>query len=268
MVLQIHPGTGPFVGRESELGRILPLLDRVMHGDCAVVVLAGEPGIGKTRLAEEVARVAAERDMRVLWGRCYEDDGAPSYWPWIQIIRAYSQERNPDRLRTELGVGAPAIVRLVPELAEIVGGQPEPPQLEAEQARFYLFDRIIAFFRAAAEARPLVLVLDDLHWADAPSLLLLSFLAREALGARILVLGTYRDADVNRTHALTRALSEIARIPGSVRLALSGLEPAVIAEFVRSLCGIVPPQAVVAAVARQTEGNPFFVSEVVRLLEG
>ncbi|HZQ38231.1 MAG TPA: LuxR C-terminal-related transcriptional regulator, partial [Dehalococcoidia bacterium] len=167
-----------------------------------------------------------------------------------------------------LGVGAPAIVRLVPELAEIVGGQPEPPQLEAEQARFYLFDRIIAFFRAAAEARPLVLVLDDLHWADAPSLLLLSFLAREALGARILVLGTYRDADVNRTHALTRALSEIARIPGSVRLALSGLEPAVIAEFVRSLCGIVPPQAVVAAVARQTEGNPFFVSEVVRLLEG
>src|SRR5579871_4572988 len=164
MNVRIQPDVGPFVGRESELGRLLALLDRVIHGDCAVALLAGEPGIGKTRLAEEVARSASERGVRAFWGRCHDDAGAPSYWPWIQIIRAYGDERSPDRLRSELGAGAPAIARLVPELSEILGEQPEPPQLESEQARFYLFDRIAAFFRAAAETRPLLFVLDDLHW--------------------------------------------------------------------------------------------------------
>ncbi|MEE8370341.1 MAG: adenylate/guanylate cyclase domain-containing protein, partial [Dehalococcoidia bacterium] len=143
---------------------------------------------------------------------------------------------------------------------------PEPPALEPEQARFRLFDSITTFLKNASKSQPIVLVLDDLHWADKPSLLLLQFLARELRGARIMVLATYRDVELRRQHPLSQTLGELAREGLSQRILLRGLSERDVARFIELTAGISPPQALVEAVYRETEGNPFFVNEVVRLL--
>ena len=143
---------------------------------------------------------------------------------------------------------------------------PVPPNLEPEQARFRLFDSITTFLKNASGQKPMVLVLDDLHWGDKPSLLLLQFLARELRGSRLLVLGTYRDVELRRQHPLSQTLGELGREGLSHRIILRGLSENDVARFVEITSGAKPPQALVDAVFRETEGNPFFVNEVVRLL--
>ena len=201
---------GVFVGRERELAQLRGALDEALSGHGRLLLLVGEPGIGKTRTAEELSTYARLRGARVLWGGCYEGEGAPAYWPWIQAIRAYVHERDPDALRAEMGSGAADVAQIVSELRERLPGLPAPPPLEPQQARFRLFEGITAFLTNAARGRPLVLVLDNLHWADEPSLLLLQFLARELRTARLLVVGTYRDVELGRQHPLARALGELA----------------------------------------------------------
>ncbi|MEE8369997.1 MAG: adenylate/guanylate cyclase domain-containing protein, partial [Dehalococcoidia bacterium] len=143
---------------------------------------------------------------------------------------------------------------------------PEPPALEPEQARFRLFDSITTFLKNASKGQPIVLVLDDLHWADKPSLLLLQFLARELRGARLMVLATYRDVELRRQHPLSQTLAELSREGLSQRILLRGLTERDVARFIEITAGMSPPRALVEAVYRETEGNPFFVNEVVRLL--
>ncbi len=202
----------------------------------------------------------------MLWGRCYEGEGAPAYWPWVQLIRSYVHERDPQELMSEMGPGAADIAQVVSEVRERLPGLPTPPALEPEQARFRLFDSITTFLKNASKSQPIVLVLDDLHWADKPSLLLLQFLARELRGARLMVLSTYRDVELRRGHPLSQTLGELAREGLSQRILLRGLSERDVARFIEITAGIEPPQALVEAVYRETEGNPFFVNEVVRLL--
>jgi hypothetical protein len=184
---QAHEATSPldrlaggiFVGREHELGQLRSCFDAALSGRAGIVVLAGEPGIGKTALAEETAIYARLRSAQVLWGHCYEWEGAPAYWPWVQVIRSYAHEHDPQQLRSELGQGAADIGQIVSEVREQFPDLADPPHLDGEQARFHLFDSIATFLRNATTHQPLLVVLDDLHWADAPSLLLLQFVARE-----------------------------------------------------------------------------------------
>jgi predicted ATPase len=141
-----------------------------------------------------------------------------------------------------------------------------PPQLEPEQARFRLFDSITAFLKTASQRQPLVLVLDDLHWADQPSLMLLQFVARELGGARLLLVGTYRDMELSRQHPLAETLGELTRERLFQRVLLRGLSREDVGRFIEVTSGAAAPNSLMQAVYTQTEGNPLFVTEVVRLL--
>jgi len=257
---------GVFVGRQREMGDLKAALEDALSGRGRLVTLVGEPGIGKTRTAQELATYAGLRGAQVLWGRCYEEQGVPPYWPWVQAIRSYVRERDPEQLRSEMGAGAADIAEVVSDVRDRLPDLQPAPQLEPEQARFRLFDSIAAFLKTASQRQPLVLVLDDLHWADQPSLLLLQFVARELGGARLLLIGTYRDVELSRQHPLAEALGELTRERLFQRVLLRGLTQEDVGHFIEMTSGNNPPRGLVEAVHSQTEGNPLFVTEVVRLL--
>ena len=257
---------GPFVGRALELERLRAALADALSGRGRLVMLAGEPGIGKTRIARELVREAAGRGARVLWGRCYEREGAPPYWPWLQAIRSYVDGCDPVELRAQLGAGAMAVGEVVPEVARCLGDiEPAAPLPDEKQARFRLLDSLASFLKRAAAARPIVLVLEDLDAADAGSLGLLEFVAQDLGDARLLVVGAYRDVDLARGHPLARTLAELRREHLVERLSLRGLSEPDVATYVEAAVGGAPPE-LVAMVHRRTEGNPLFVREFVELL--
>ncbi|MDP9226999.1 MAG: AAA family ATPase [Actinomycetota bacterium] len=256
---------GIFVGREAEFRELRAGLDAAVAGQGRLFLLEGEPGIGKSRLAEELMGHARARGVRVLVGRCWEAGGAPAYWPWVQSLRAYVQDSDPEALRTQLGAGGGDVAQIVPELRELFPDLAEPV-FEGEGARFRLFDAAARFLQNAAAARPLVLVLDDLHAADEPSLLLLRFLAGELAGSRILVVGTYRDVDPTVRDPLASTLAELAREQVTRRVVLGGLTEADVGRYLELSVSTRPPSELIATIYTETEGNPLFVGEVIRLL--
>jgi len=227
-------------------------------------MLAGEPGIGKTSLASEFEHFARQRGAQVLWGRCWEGDGAPAFWPWVQVIRAYVVACSVDSLAGMLGGGAADLGALVRELRARLPELPVPEALDASGARFRLFDSVTRFLRHASQQQPLLVVLDDLHRADEASLRLLQFLAGELAGARLLVLATYRDTELRRSPALSQVVGELATASHPIRLA--GLGESEVARMIESAAGAIPSASVVAAVYERSEGNPFFVTQLVPLL--
>jgi tetratricopeptide (TPR) repeat protein len=256
-----------FVGRGPELAEFVAGLDDVFAGRGRLFLLLGEPGIGKSRLADELIAHASARGAEVLVGRCWEAGGAPAYWPWVQALRAYVREAEPEALRALLGAGAADLAQLLPELRERFPDLPEPPSLASEAARFRLFDAAAEFLGKASESRPIVLVLDDLHAADAPSLLLLRFLARQLGAIRVLLLGAYRDVDPLPGQPLTEMLVEVAREPVTRRLPLGGLSERDVADYIELSTGVPAPPRLARAIHAETEGNPLFIAELVRLLD-
>jgi eukaryotic-like serine/threonine-protein kinase len=254
------------VGRDDELGELLAGLDDAASGSGRLFLLAGDPGIGKTRLAYEAAARARDRGIKVAWGRCWEAGGAPAYWPWVQSLRACVRGFDSEQLRSHLAGSAPFVAQIVAEVAEVLPDVRPPPPMGAEGGRFCLFDAVATFLRNAAAEQPLMLLLDDLHAADAPSILLLRFVARELGDAHVLVLGAYRDIELDRDHPLTVALAELSREPAARHLRLLGLTEADVGRLIRQTAGVTLGESVVAAVHRCTEGNPLFVGEVIRLL--
>jgi DNA-binding NarL/FixJ family response regulator len=262
-----HASGEVFVGRERELAALGTALDQALAGEGRIVMLAGEPGIGKTRTAQVLARYAESRDARVLWGRCYEEPGAPPFWPWLQVIRACAEAYDDARLRGLLDSGAGDLADILPELAHRLPDLPAAQHpADPTQARFRLFDAITAFWKRVAADAPHLLVLDNLHWADAPTLRLLEFLAPAVGGTRLLVLGTYRDIELSRRHPLSNSLGELARDPRFQRLRLAGLSLAEAGRFVAAAAGRQVAPDLLAAVHGQTEGNPLFLAEVTRFL--
>jgi len=256
----------PFVGRDRELAELVAGLDGAFAGTGRLVLLAGEPGIGKSRLADALMEHARARGAVVLVGRCWEAGGAPAYWPWIQALRVHLRDTEPDALRAELGSDAAVLAQVLPELREQFPELGAPAQLEGEGARFRLFEAARSFMGSAAEDRPVVVVLDDLHAADEPSLLLLQFVARDLEHSRLLVVGAYRDVDPTLREPLTSALAELVREPHTTQIALSGLSAANVAEYLELSTGTAPGPGLVEAIHAETEGNALFVSETVQLL--
>ncbi|MGI8553090.1 MAG: ATP-binding protein, partial [Dehalococcoidia bacterium] len=265
------PGDGipALVGREAELSVLRERLTAAQAGHGSLVLLAGEPGIGKTRLAEELARQAAQQGVTVLWGRCWEGEGAPPFWLWREILKAYSDQQSPLTLRAELGSGAAVLTQLLPELRERLPDLTDPPVLEPEAARFRLFEAVSQTLHNAAQARPLLLLLDDLHWADTASLRLLQFLVQRLGDAPLLLVGTYRDTDLDRRHPLAEVLPSLRRTTAFERLLLHGLSREEVEGLMAARAGHAldaAGQRLAEALHRETEGNPFFIGEVLRHL--
>ena len=255
-----------FVGRLPEMAGLRAAMDNAVAGHGRLVMLAGEPGIGKTRTAQELSGYAESVGAQVWWGSCHEQQGAPPYWPWVQPIRSYIQRTGPESLATQMGPGAADISEIIPLIREKLPNLDPASSLDPEQARFRLFDSISQFFVNAARAQPLLLVLDDLHWADQPSLLLLEFLAGQLSDSNIMIVGTYRDIEVSREHPLTNTLARLARSDSYLREELEGLETEYVGQFIKDISGVEPSSALVQTIYGHTEGNPFFMTEIIRLL--
>ena len=260
---------GVFVGREKELERLRKAFDEAFSGHGGLVMLVGEPGVGKTRTTKEVETYARMRGAQVLVGKTHESAGMPAYWPWVEVGRAWSEQNNGDLtlLQPTLGTAGPELTRIFPELRQLAPNIAEPERItDPESAQFRLFDAYTTFIRAMAAHKPLLIVLDDLHWADRPTLMLLQHMARTLARMRVLVVGTYRDTDVVRASALSETLANLNREPGFERIVLRGLERQEVEAYIRATANVNVSPALVQRIHEETEGIPFFLSEVVNLM--
>src|SRR3989454_6419699 len=263
---------GRFVGRRDEMEQLKEALEGMLSGHGSLVMLVGEPGIGKSRLAREFTVYASLRGAQVLTGHCYEGEITVPYLPFVEALRQYVRGRSDAALLSELGSGAPEVAKLVSEVHERFPDLPEAPLLEGEAERLRLFDSVTRFVCNVSTSEPVVLFLDDIHWADKPSLLLLQYLARNVSSDRVLVLAAYRDVELDRTHPLSEVLASLRRERLFERVLLRGLPSedvlAMISAIGQQSAG--PEQPVTSefaqAIYRETEGNPFFVEEVLKHL--
>jgi class 3 adenylate cyclase len=256
-----------FVGRERELARLRLAWKEATAGSRRAVLVGGEPGVGKTRLAAELAAHARDEGT-VLYGRCDEDLGVP-YQPFAEALRASAAACTNEELLRRVGRNGASLARLAPELRERLTELPPAVSGEAEAERYLLFEAVAEFLGAASEERPLLLVLDDLHWAAKPTLVMLRHLLRSTVAMNVLVVGTFRDTELDRATLLAETLADLRRAADVERLSLTGLDRASVAAFVEA-AGYGPSAAageLAEAVHAGTEGNPFFVGEVLRHLK-
>lgn len=238
----------PLVERDAEMAVLTGALDEC-RTDSRFVVIEGDPGIGKTRLAEELRVRASERGALVVWGRSDEGGAAPSLWPWLAPMRAIAEQAG--TVPTALG--------------ELLAGESPVAAGQAQAIRFERFEAVAALMEQVAAKQPVVVLLDDLQWADATSLELLAVLAGR-LGAGVLIVGTMRHLEVGRNDAVTDALAAIARRPGSRRLQLQGLSAAAAGEILASAGQSDVTPELVETIHDRAEGNPFYMLELGRLL--
>ena len=237
----------PFVGRVQELADLASALEEAVAGHGSLVLLSGEPGIGKTRLMSELARIATQRGVKAVTGRCWEEGGAPPYWPWMQVVRSVGGDL--ERLAAPVGSQ--------PGTRGATGG------VAPEGERVRLFDEVGRFLAAASGEEPILVTLDDVHAADEPSLLLLRFLGQSLSESRVLLVASYRDAE-DRVRERAEVFAELARV--GQRIPLRGLTSADVESYVESVTGSKPTHQVATRLYEITSGNPFFVEEIVRLL--
>lgn len=253
----------PVVGRGPERALLHAALDAARAGRGRLVLVGGEPGIGKTHLVGALVADAAATGVAAAWASCWAGGGAPAFWPWVQLVRALAAGCDDAALRRALGAGAEDVTRLVPELAARLGTEPAGP-LPPGQSPFRIFDAVAGFVVAAAD--PVLLVLDDLQWADPSTVGLLHFLAARLPQAPVLVVGTFRDDEVGGTHPLAAVRRGLTS--DHDQLTLSGLTVDEVGRFVAALTGHATDPAAAATLHRRTDGNPFFARELVRLGDG
>lgn len=271
-----RPDRTEFVGRDEERSDLKDRLDAALAGSGSLVMIGGEPGIGKTRLAEEIGADARSRGALALIGRCQDVDSPLPYAPWVEMTNTIARIAPKEVFRQALGEDASEIARLVPEIRRMFPDVAEPLRMPPEQERHYLFNSILNYLERSSRLQPLLFILDDLQWADDASLLLLKQAAERVQEMPILIIGTYRDIELEVARPLARTLEDLLRRRLVHRLSLrrfseEGVERLLLALSQRLLTGgrqsaAPPPPALVKMIYQETEGNPFFVEEVFQHL--
>lgn len=255
----------PFVGRERELALIEQKLAQAQKGSPRVVLFAGEAGVGKTSLLLQTISSAKAKGWHVLLGSAYDSGGMPAYLPFIEALQAYMRHRSPEDLRSQMGDLASHLALILPDVARVVPDLGERPHLDAESARYALFESVAAFLEGiSASSEGLLLCLEDLHWTDDSTLLLLEHVIRRVDSVPFMVAATYRDTDLEVASPLSRTLEMLARTPSSQLLELKCLGQDSVRAMLTALAGAEPPPRLLKALHQQTEGNPFFIREVPR----
>ena len=255
-----------FVGREAERTEARRLLDQAVAGQGSLLLLGGEPGVGKTRLAEEVLGEARQRGCLALTGRCYETEGTPPFIPWVEIVERCADIVPKAAFRAALGDAAAEVAKLVPELRQTFQDIPQAIDLPPEQQRRFLFRSFLAFVRRGAGVTPQVLLIDDLHWADDSTLLLLQHVVQHTSEIPLLIVGTYRDVDLDVARPFAKMLEAFTRQRLAHKVTLRRLPERGVGKMLEALSGQSPPAHLVTAIYAETEGNPFFVEEVFQHL--
>lgn len=258
---------GRLVGRAAELAEARELWRRAREGHGHAVLLSGEPGAGKTRLAREITIQAAVDGAVILSGGCYEYEANTPYLPFVEAFRHWVREqKDDDILCATLGETATQIAKLAPEIQSRLGPFPERPQLAAHEERLLFFDAVVQVFANLARRQGLLFCADDLHWGDRGTLWLLSHLLRQLREEQVLIVGAYRETELDRTHPLAEVLVDWNRERLVTRIALRRFDAAETSAQLGALLGESVSADFGEAVHRETEGNPFFVEEVLKSL--
>lgn len=260
-------GVTPFVARTRERSELRSWLDRLDSGRGGLVAIGGEPGVGKTRLAEELIADAASRGFRALVGRCFEMDSPPPYGPFVEVLEAALKDVDSQTFRMALGPSAGEMAKILPQLRHLYDDIPPPLELPPEQERRYLFNSIRDFIERAGSVTPLVVLFDDVHWTDEPSLQLLEHVAPVLPDIPVLVIATYRDVELDAYRPLAKTLEDLVRRRLVTRMSLPRFDEDAVAAMLTKLAGGPPPPALTASIYKETEGNAFFVEEVFRHLD-
>ncbi|MEA2313291.1 MAG: hypothetical protein QOE28_3259, partial [Solirubrobacteraceae bacterium] len=264
-VALVMADAAPFVGRDDEFTTLTQLWKEASTGRGRTALLGGEPGVGKSRLAAQLARRASDDNSSVLYGRCDEGLGV-SYQPFVEALRGFVAGCDDLTLRELVGNRAGVLVAFLPELAERLGAVDAPALAEPEAERLRLFEAVADLLDRASRQLPLVVVLDDLHWATAPTLLLLRHVVRSSAQSALLVIGTYRHTEVDNVHGLADLLADLRRDASVTRILLRGLDQAELTQYLQSAAGHqldADGQELASLLYTQTEGNPFFVGEML-----
>jgi tetratricopeptide (TPR) repeat protein len=258
---------GRLVGRANELAEVRELWHRARQGRGHAVLLSGEPGAGKTRLAREITIQAAVDGALVLSGGCYEYEATTPYLPFVEAFRRWvREEQNDEKLRETLGDAATQIAKLAPEIETRLGPFPERQQLAPHEERLLFFDAVAQVFSNVARRQSLLFYADDLHWADRGTLWLLGHLLRQLRDQRVLIVGAYRETELDRAHPLAKSLVDWNRERLITRIILRRFNTNETGDQLSALLGENVSGEFAVAVHRETEGNPFFVEEVLKAL--
>ena len=255
-----------FVGREAELTELRRLLQAALDGHGGLVLVGGEPGVGKTALVKQLIKEAEQQGAVALFGRCYESEGTVPYSPFVETTEQALGLVPEEWLREDLADDAAEVARMVPELRRRFPDIGEPVDLPPEQQRRYFFNAITGFMARGTKRLPVVLVADDVHWADEPTLLLVEHMASVIGNLRLLAIGTYRDVELDVSRPLAATLERLLRNRAASRIAVKRFDRAGVARILETHLGRPAPDTLVDAVYSETEGNPFFVDEVFRHL--
>ena len=257
----------PFVGRDPERQRAQELLDEIGDQAGRTLLIGGEVGVGKTRFVRELANLARSKGFLVLTGQCIEMDGAPPYQPLLEQIAQATRVSRPENMRRSLGENAPEVAKLMPELRQQFDDIPETPQLPPDQERRYLLNGVGDFIDRGARVQPMMLVFEDLHWADDSVCILLRHLAQRLKETPVFMVGTYRDEELDTNRPFAGALRDLTRERLVEEFLLKCLDKQGVTQLIEGRARRTPPDELIDLVFAETEGNPFFVEEVYRHLE-
>jgi DNA-binding winged helix-turn-helix (wHTH) protein/tetratricopeptide (TPR) repeat protein len=263
----VRPPQGPMVGRERELVELRVGLADASAGRGRLFLVSGEPGIGKTRLSAAIASMAQAEGMAVLVGHCLDYQEAVPYLPFVEILESLiDQTASAETLRSRLGDEASELALLIPRLKRILPELRGSPDLSPEQARRQLFTSVYDFLARLAREQAVLIVLEDLHWADDAALSLFDHIAQRLSDVPLLIIGTHRDAPQDVTPALAKSLENLSRGRLATTMRLKGLPPEEVAQLLNSLGRQEPPASVVSEICVETAGNPFYIEELLRYL--